>query len=114
MGKFTREILYKIVSKVLAPGCSPSNIEVNPSNVSHIPPDTLFVTLLETWIHHPGPRAPLPWLQAPKKTTSFVILTKMEKKDSGESVRVHSMLRISIMLIPLRTPQIMINFIWNI
>ena len=32
-----------------------SNVEVNPSNVSNIPLDTLFVTLLETWIHHPGP-----------------------------------------------------------
>ena len=34
---------------------SSPNVEVNPSNVSNIPPDTLFVTLLETWIHHPGP-----------------------------------------------------------
>ena len=34
---------------------SSPNVEVNPSNVSNIPPDTLFATLLETWIHHPGP-----------------------------------------------------------
>ena len=34
---------------------SSPNVEVNQSNVSNIPPDTLFVTLLETWIHHPGP-----------------------------------------------------------
>ena len=34
----------------------------------------------------------------------------MEKKDCGESLRVHSMLRFSIMLIALPTPQIMILF----
>ena len=33
----------------------------------------------------------------------------MAKKDCGKSVRVHSMLRFSIMLIAIRTPQIMIN-----
>ena len=38
-------------------------------------------------------------------------MNKLEKKDCGESVRVHSMLRLSIMLIALRTPQIMINFL---
>ena len=54
MGKFTREISYKKCRKF-----SSSNVEVNPSNVSNIPPDRLFVTLLETWIHHPGPSLPL-------------------------------------------------------
>ena len=41
-------------------------------------------------------------------------MNKMEKKDCGESVRVHSMLRFSIMLIALQSPQIMTRFIWNI
>ena len=41
-------------------------------------------------------------------------MNEMEKKDCGESVRVHSMLRFSIMLIALRTPKIMINLIWSI
>ena len=47
MGKFTGELLHRIESKV----GSSSNVEANASNVSNIPPDTLFVKLLETLIH---------------------------------------------------------------
>ena len=47
MGKFTGELLHRLESKV----GSSSNVEANASNVSNIPPDTLFVKLLETLIH---------------------------------------------------------------
>ena len=47
MGKSTGELLHRLESKV----GSSSNVEANASNVSNIPPDTLFVKLLETLIH---------------------------------------------------------------
>ena len=106
-GKF----LYKIVSKVLVLQCWSKSKKRFKYSTWHIVCYVVGNLDKSHWS--------VMTIQAPNKTCRFrnfnvKVMNKMEKKDCGESVRVHSMLRFSIMLIALRTTQIMINFIWNI
>ena len=110
-GQVHQGVLYKIVSKALVLQCWSKSKYSFKYSTRHIV------------CHVVGNLDKSPWsvitFQALNKAYRFCnfnvqVMNKMEKKDSGESLRVHSMLRFSIMLIALRTLQIMINFIWNI